>query len=426
MYNNLKEAFDGEVVRLKDISQYYAFMNSHSRASANIGFLDIANKRINIVTCDKHDLCHVVYRDVLNYSTSNYLGLGQHRTVIKEAESALKLYGTGSNGSPILSGYYVLHHNLEVALCSFHGYEDALLTSSGFMANLALLTSIFTKKDSIFLEAHAHGSIIMGAKLCGAKVRIYSENDIEGLEKIVSKDSARKKLIITCGVFSMSGKISNLPEISKISKISKKYKCILAVDDAHGLGVIGENGRGTAEHHGLSSEDIDIHIGTLSKSLSASGGYIAGKKELIKYLRLKAMPYVLSASLPPMVVAGALAALNILEEEGAELSKCLRERVTYFQSRLRKNNIPYMGESSIVVLPLGNVDLVLAVSEKLKEKGIYANAILSPGVRKGEELIRLNITLTHTYENLEKTAEVIKECIHKSLKASSAGVLSHV
>ena len=316
---------------MKDISQYYSIMNSPSRSKANIGFLKTNNRAENIVTCNPQLRSNLEYRDVINYSTSNYLGLGQNKQVKKDIIDALEKYGSGANGSPILSGYYTVHTELEQALSDFHGYEDTLLTSSGFVANFMLLTSLFSKGDTVFLEAHTHGSIVMGARLSGANVKIYSENNTTDLDRIVSKCSSKKKLIITCGVFSMSGKISNLPEITKIAK---KYQCLLAVDDAHGLGVIGRNGRGTTEFHGLSAQDVDIHIGTLSKSLSASGGYISAKKTVIKYLRLKGMPYILSASLPPMVVAGALSALTILTQEGEKLTDNLRDKITFFKSTL--------------------------------------------------------------------------------------------
>jgi len=273
------------------------------------------------------------------------------------------------------------------------------------MANILVLTTLFSKDDTIFLEKNSHGSIIMGAKLSGATVKIFNEDDIKKLENLILKNSSEKKIIITCGVFSMSGKITNLPEIVRLAK---QYQCLVMLDDAHALGIIGEHGLGTVDYYNLNPSDVDIHVGTLSKSLSASGGYISAKKEIIQFLRLKGLPYILSASLPPMVTSGALKALKIINDNGKGLSKNLRERYIFFKSKLIELNIPVEGDSAIIIIPIGNIKKTLSLSHYLQNNNIFANAIIPPGVRKGNERIRFNITLTHSFENLEYTIGIIK------------------
>lgn len=381
-------------------------MNGASIANTNIGFYKSTSKLENLITsCDKHNLCNIEEINVINYSTSNYLGLGQNEEVIKAAKDALTTFGTGSNGSPILSGYYKLHHNLEKKLSEIHNYEDTLLVSSGFMANIIVLTTLYSKNDTIFLEKNSHGSIIMGAKLSGAKIKLFEENNTEQLEKLLKNDKSKNKLIVTCGVFSMSGKITNLPIIVKLAK---QNNCMTMLDDAHAFGIIGKNGLGTAEHYNLKLSDIDIDVGTLSKSLSASGGYICAKQEVIKYLRLKALPYILSASIPPVIVAGAIKSLEIIKKNGKRLSKELIEKQKFFKKELLRNNIEAIGDSAIVVIPIGSTKRTLKISKFLHENKIYANGIIPLGVRRGQERIRFNITLTHSYDDLKYTLKIIK------------------
>ncbi len=290
---------------------------------------------------------------------------------------------------------YQRKENNDRRIKQIYNYDDTLLVSSGFMANIIVLTTLYSKNDTIFLEKNSHGSIIMGAKLSGAKIRLFEENNIEQLEKLLKNDKSKNKLIVTCGVFSMSGKITNLP---LIVKLAKQNNCMTMLDDAHAFGIIGENGLGTVEYHNLKSSDIDIHVGTLSKSLSASGGYICAKQEIIKYLRLKALPYILSASIPPVIVAGATKSLEIIKINGKELSK-----------ELLKNNIEAIGDSAIVVIPIGNTERTLKISKFLHKNKIYANGIIPPGVRRGQERIRFNITLTHSFDDLKYTIEIIKK-----------------
>jgi 7-keto-8-aminopelargonate synthetase-like enzyme len=407
MIEELNKKFTKEIEQMQDISQYFSIMNGASVANTNIGFYKSNIKLENLITsCDKHNLCNIEEIDVINYSTSNYLGLGQNKEVVKASIEALTTFGTGSNGSPILSGYYKSHHNLEKELSEIHNYDDTLLVSSGFMANIIVLTTLYSKNDTIFLEKNSHGSIIMGAKLSGAKIKLFEENNTEQLEKLLKNDKSKNKLIVTCGVFSMSGKITNLP---LIVKLAKQNNCMTMLDDAHAFGIIGENGLGTVEYHNLKSSDIDIHVGTLNKSLSASGGYICAKQEVIKYLRLKALPYILSASIPPVIVAGATKSLEIIKKDGKELSKELIEKQEFFKKELLKNNIEAIGDSAIVVIPIGNTERTLKISKFLHENKIYANGIIPPGVRRGQERIRFNITLTHSFDDLKYTIEIIKK-----------------
>ncbi len=394
-----------ELKKMKDISQYFFIMNGASVANTNIGFYKSDSKLDNLITsCNKHSLHNIEEVDVINYSTSNYLGLGQNEEVLKASIKALRTFGTGSNGSPALSGYYKLHHSLEKELSIMHNYDDTILVSSGFMANIMVLTTLFSKHNTIFLEKNSHGSIIMGAKLSGAKIKLFEENNTEQLEKLLKNDKSKNKLIVTCGVFSMSGKITDLPQIIKLAK---QYNCMTMLDDAHAFGIIGKNGLGTVEYYGLKSSNIDIHVGTLSKSLSASGGYICAKKEIIKILRITSLPYVLSASIPPVVVAGAIHSLKIIKQNGKQLSEELIKKQKFFKNELLKRGIKAIGESAIVVIPIGNTDETLRITKYLHQNKIFANGITVPGVRKGKERIRFNITLNHSFNNLKYTAEII-------------------
>lgn len=423
LHDELDALFHAQMENRSDISQYFSIMNSASRGKANIGFFDDGNSMSNIVVSDqKHGLDKVTLKDAINFSTSNYLGLGQDPDVVAAAKNAIDQFGTGANGSPVLSGYYQVHHELERQLSLSHHCDDTMITSSGFIANIIVMTSLFNKGDTIYLEKNTHGSIIMGAGLSGAKIKLYSENDFEKLEKLLQKDSSNRKLIVTCGVFSMTGLISDLP---RLSHLAKQYKALLMIDDAHGLGVIGEKGLGTLDHFNMKSSDVDIHVGTLSKSLSACGGYITGSKELIRFLRVSALPYLLSASIPPAVTASALAALTKLQSNGKQMSAELRSRVQFFKTCLNNLNIDNIGESAIVVIPISNAEKTMAASNYLQDHGIYANGIIPPGVRKGDERIRFNITLTHDYADLEYTANTVAKAL-KELAAEQDNPMSKI
>jgi len=411
MLKELDAIYRSEIAKRQDISQYFSLMSSSSRGRANIGFYSSDDKLSNIVAAEqKHQLDNVEERNTINFSTSNYLGLGQSPEVVEAAKQALDEFGTGSNGSPILSGYYRVHHELEKQLSHVHGYDDTMLTSSGFIANIMVMTTLFSKGDTIFLEKNTHGSIIMGAGLSGATVRLFSENNADSLEKLLKKTTSGKKLIVTCGVFSMSGHISDLPALAQLAK---KYDALLMIDDAHAFGVIGPNGYGTVEHFGMHPDQVDIHVGTLSKSLSACGGYISARKEIIRFLRLSALPYLLSASLPPSIAASALKALSILQDNGKQMTHALSSRVHYFKEGLAKAGIHSLGDSAIVVIPMEDTEKTMRLSHFLHSHNIYANGIVPPGVRRGEERIRFNITMTHSFEDLALSVDRVAEGIHR-------------
>jgi 7-keto-8-aminopelargonate synthetase-like enzyme len=350
-------------------------------------------------------------REFLNFATSNYLGLWHRPEVRVALLEAYDRYGSGANGSPVLSGYYEVHRDLEKELAEFHGAGDAVLFCSGIGANIGAVSALMGPKDAVVLDQSAHGSIFEGARLSGARLRVYGHQDYDELDWLLQRlqGQAKTVLVATCGIFSMTGEIDDLP---RVIETSRRHGAAVLVDDAHGLGVLGKTGRGTLEHFGLPEDAVDIHMGTMSKSLSASGGYIVANGSIVEFLRYSAKFHLLTASLPPCVAGASLAALRILRREGAELSAGVRHKANLFRSLLTDRGVDAGGrDSGIIPVRLNSEDKIWPVNERLLERGIFLNPVIYPGVPKGKGRLRFAVTLTHPDEEIARAAAAVAECI---------------
>ncbi|MEW5767222.1 MAG: 8-amino-7-oxononanoate synthase [bacterium] len=337
-------------------------------------------------------------REFLLFCSNNYLGLTHHPRVREAAKEAIERFGTGSGASPLISGTYRLHRELEEEIAAFKGVEAALLFPSGYAANTGIIPSLVGKGDLVLLDKLNHASLIDGAKLSGAGFRVYPHREVEALEEILLKERGYgRRLIVTDGVFSMDGDIAPLPEIAKLAE---RYDCLLMVDDAHATGVIGQGGRGTASHFGL-EDKIDIQMGTLSKALAGAGGFAAGSKTLIEYLRNKARSYIYSTALPLGTAASALAALRIIREQ-PDIIERLWENTNYFRQQLTGAGLNSgKSETPIIPLILGEVQATLKAAARLYQDGILVLPIRPPSVPRGKSRLRLTLMATHSKEDID-------------------------
>ena len=336
--------------------------------------------------------------------SNNYLGLTNHPKVIEAGVEAIKKYGSGCSGSRFLNGTLDLHLKLEREIADFLHKEEAVTFSTGFQSNLGVISAIVGRNDYIICDKENHASIYDGCKLSYGKMLRYNHNDMADLEsklKFVPKESG--VLIITDGVFSMSGDICNLP---KIVELAKKYGARIMVDDAHGLGVIGKTGRGTGEYFGLEDE-IDLIMGTFSKSLASLGGYVAGEKEVIEYIKHTSRPYIFSASITPASVSTALTALNVLKSE-PERVKRLNDISDYMRKCLKERGVSII-ESRTPIIPIYTYDdeKTFLACKMLLENGVYVNPVVSPATPVGKSLLRTSYTANHTKEIIDEAVEKI-------------------
>ncbi|QTA37374.1 glycine C-acetyltransferase [Thermosipho ferrireducens] len=343
-------------------------------------------------------------KKVLNLCSNNYLGFANEERLKKAALRAVEEWGVGPGAVRTIAGTFSLHEELERELAKFKKVEATLFLQSGFVANQAVIPAITSEEDAILSDELNHASIIDGVRLSKAKRYVWKHRDINDLEeklKEADKNGARRKLIITDGVFSMDGDLAPLPEIAELAE---KYNAMIMVDDAHGEGVLGSHGRGIVDHFELHGR-VDIEIGTLSKAFGVLGGYIAGKKELIDYLKQKARPFLFSSPLSPADTAAALEATKILEESDERVRR-LWDNAKYFKEEMNKLGFD-TGESETPITPVMLYDAKLSTqfSKELFEEGIFAQSIGYPTVPKGKARIRVMISAVHTKDDLDFALE---------------------
>ena len=337
-------------------------------------------------------------RRMIMIGSNNYLGLTTHPKVVAAANAAIAKYGTGCGGSRFLNGTLDLHEEVERKIARFKGKEAALLFSTGFQANLGLLSALAGKGDVLITDKLDHASIVDGCRLSFGETKRFRHNDMQDLERVLQQSGSSGKLIVVDGVFSMEGDIANLPEIVRLGK---KYKARIMVDDAHATGILGKKGRGTAEHFGLEDE-VDIIMGTCSKSLGAVGGFVAGSAEVIHYVKHRARPMIFSASLPAACVATIGAAIDVIQEE-PERRERLWEIARYMKRQFAELGFD-TGQSETPIIPviLGDDRVTFEFAKLLRQNGVFANAAVSPAVPKGRGLIRTSYMATHTDAQLER------------------------
>ena len=345
-------------------------------------------------------------KEYLMMASNNYLGLTFDTRVIEGALKGTQEYGTGSGGSRLVSGTFPLFTELENALAKFKNTEKALVFNTGYMANVGTISAVADKNTIIFSDALNHASIIDGCRLSKASIKAYNHCDVEELKFLLKQaDRSTRKLIVTDGVFSMDGDIAPL---DKLYELSRDYNALLMVDDAHATGTIG-NGHGTAAYFGLEKE-VDIQLGTLSKSLGSVGGYVAANSTIIDYLVNTSRSFIFSTALSPADIGAALAALQVLETDRSVLGR-LQENVNYMADQLTSLGINATNETPIFPILIGRNDDTLAVSDYLYESGIIGTAIRPPTVPIGESRIRLTVTAAHNKEQIDYVCHTL----HKAM-----------
>jgi 8-amino-7-oxononanoate synthase len=338
--------------------------------------------------------------------SNNYLGLTNHPKVIEAGVKALKEYGSGLTGSRLLNGNILMHNELEERLADFVHKDSALVFSTGYGVNLGTISTVCGSGDMIFSDQYNHASIVDGVRFSGAAKQKYAHNDMKELEaKLQASDPKVPRFIVTDGVFSMEGTIAKL---DKIVELSKKYPSRLMVDDAHSLGVLGPNGEGTSAHFGV-TEDVDLIMGTFSKSLGCVGGFVAGEKLIIEYLKHHTRAMIFTASLPPANVASVMSALEIIKSE-PERRQRLHENTEFMSQGLKSLGFD-IGESATPIIPvvIGKDSKTFKVWKSLMDAGVYTNPVVSPATPPGRSLLRTSYMATHTHEQLEFCLEMFEK-----------------
>lgn len=342
-------------------------------------------------------------REVIMLGSNNYLGLTNHPRVKEAARKAIAKYGTGCAGSRFLNGTLDIHIELEEKLAALVGKEKALVFSTGFMVNQGVLSSLAGRNEIIIVDRTDHASIIDGARLSFAEVRKFKHNDMENLELVLKNESANNKLIVIDGVFSMEGDIANLP---RINELAQEHDAVVMVDDAHGIGVLGHQGRGTCNHFGL-TDQIHLIMGTFSKSLASVGGFIASDADTIHYIQHVARALMFSASMPPASVASVSAAVDVMLEE------TWRHDALWHNNDLMRARLLDAGfdtgpsETPIIPAVVGEDMVAFRMCRRLIDEGVFVNPVVSPAVEPGNALIRLSLMATHTEDEINKAMDIM-------------------
>ncbi len=340
---------------------------------------------------------------VLNFCSNNYLGLANDARLKQAAHDAIEKFGVGPAAVRSIAGTLSLHNELEKRLAEFKGVEATISFQSGFNSNGAALPALVGKEDVIFSDELNHASIIDGARLSGAKIVRYAHNDAEDLEhRILETGDYRRALIVTDGVFSMDGDIAPLPQIVEVAE---RHDLMLMVDDAHGEGVLGRGGRGIVDHFGMHGR-VDVEVGTMSKAFGVVGGYVAGKREIVEWLRQRGRPFLFSSAVPAADAAACIAAVDILEESTALVER-LWDNARYFKTEMQRLGFDTgASETPITPVMLGDAQLAQNFSRALFENEVFAMAIKYPTVPQGKARIRVMISAAHEREDLDKGLEV--------------------
>jgi len=342
-------------------------------------------------------------KEIIMLGSNNYLGLTNHPKVKEAARQAIDKYGTGCAGSRFLNGTLDIHVELETKLADLVGKEAALVFSTGFMVNQGAITTLVGRNETVIVDRTDHASIFEGARLSFGNTRKFKHNDMESLEYVLQAEKDSNKLIVVDGVFSMEGDIAKLPEIVALAA---KHDAIVMVDDAHGIGVLGENGRGTCNHFGL-TDDIHLVMGTFSKSLASVGGFIASDRDTIHYIKHVARALMFSASMPPASVASVSAAVDVMLEED------WRHEALWHNNEIMRERLIAAGfdtgpsETPIIPAVVGEDMVAFQMCRQLSDEGVFVNPVVSPAVEPGNALIRLSLMATHTEDEIHKAMDIM-------------------
>jgi len=365
--------------------------------------------KLRVLEGEQKAVCVFDGREVINLASNNYLGLTSDKRLRKASIEAVRKYGVGAGAVRTISGTMKLHMDLEAQIAKFKNVEACVVFQSGFTANAGTVSAVLGKEDLIISDELNHASIIDGARLSKATIKVFKHKDVADCERILQEHASfpGKKLIITDGVFSMDGDIAPLPELCDLAE---KYGCIMMVDDAHASGVLGRGGRGTVDHHQCHGR-VHIQVGTLSKAIGSMGGYVCGSRDLIDFLYLRARPFLFSTSHPPATAAACQAAFALLDSpDGEKLVKKLWANTKFFKRELKKCGFQFKtSETPIVPLHVGDGAKAYEFSRKLFEAGVFAPAVAYPTVGEGKARLRAMVSATHKREHLLKAAEILAE-----------------
>ena len=343
------------------------------------------------------------HRQVVNLSSNNYLGLTTHPRLRERAIEAVRELGVGSGSVRSIAGTMDIHMELERRLAAFKKTEAVVVFQSGFAANAGTVAAVLSREDVVISDELNHASIIDGARLSRATIKVFPHKDVDAARTILQDlPTGQRKLLITDGVFSMDGDLGALPGLCALAE---EYGCIMMVDDAHASGVFGANGRGTIDHFGMHGR-VDIQVGTLSKAIGALGGYVAGSRALIEFLYHRARPFLFSTSHPPSVAAACIAAVDVLEQE-PQLIERLWENTRFFKAGLNALGFNTgLSESPITPVIAGDGALAMKLSDRLFQEGVFAQGIAFPTVARDKARVRTIVTATHTRDELQFALDV--------------------
>ncbi len=370
--------------------------------------LEAQGMRLRIRTLQAEQRARTRYdgRDVINLASNNYLGLAAHPEVKEAAARAARGFGAGSGAVRTIAGTMTLHEELERRFAAFKGAEAALMFPSGFAANAGTVAAILTRDDVIVSDELNHASIIDGARLSRAEIRVFPHRDVEAAERLLAEGGGKaRKLLITDGVFSMDGDIAPLPELVEVAE---RHGAIMMIDDAHASGVLGPGGKGTVAHFGIDPRRVDVQVGTLSKAIGVLGGFIAGPPHLIEWLKNRGRPFLFSTSAPPAVVAACLAALDVMEREPERIER-LWSNTRFFKEGLHALGFD-TGASETPITPViaGEERKAQELSAGLWEEGVFTPAVVYPTVPRGKARVRTIVTADHTEDDLAQALEAFE------------------
>lgn len=350
-------------------------------------------------------------RQMLMFASNNYLGFANHPYIKEKVKEAIDEYGVGVGGPPLLNGYTLLMNQLEQRLAKLKHQEAAMIFPTGYTTNVGLVTSLVREHDKVVFDELSHASFLDGLRMSGANAEGFQHNNLDHLESILAHDEMKyvNLFVAVEGVYSMDG---DLAPLDQITLLCRKYGAYLILDDAHGTGVMGEDGSGTARHFNCQKE-VDLTMGTFSKAFAMTGGFLAGRKELIDSIRFLARPYMFSAALPPVALAAVLAGLDLIEQK-PELRENLLDNVKYAAQELRPLELCAEPEAAIISVKVPSWIRIRKLNYKIHRLGVFLNAIEYPAVAKDEQRLRISITTEHTKEDIDHLATVLKSAFEDS------------
>ena len=393
--------------------EHYPEYRQLKQQQAQLAALGLRNPYFGLHEGIANSTTHVDGRQLINYATYNYLGLSGHPTVSKAAQAAIDHYGTSVSASRPASGEKPLHLELEHAIADWIGVEDAIVYVAGHATNVSTIGHLFAYKDLILYDALSHNSVLQGCLLSGAKAIAFPHNDTAALEKILAEQrhQYRRVLIVIEGVYSADGDIPTLPGFIDLKQ---RYKTFLMIDEAHSIGVLGEHGRGIGELFGVNPPDVDLWMGTLSKSFASCGGYIAGNQAVVEYLKCTSPGYIYSIGISPPNAAAALAALQVLQAEPERVAQ-LHQRAKLFLELAQAQGLDTgMSEgSAIIPIIVGDTMKAIRLCHALFERGINVQPMTHPVVPKGGDRLRFFMSCVHTEAQIQTTIEILAEEMEK-------------